>query len=65
MKVKKASLDNYKPYYGEGEDDVMMIIGKQKLVSEVDDDAMVQYEKEQAKIKKMEVLRNMLSGTKF
>jgi hypothetical protein len=43
----------------------MMIIGKQKLLTEVDDDAMVQYEKEQAKIKKMEVLRNMLSGTKF
>ena len=37
----KASLANYVPYHGEGQDDIMMVIGKKKEETEIDDDAMV------------------------
>ena len=43
MKVKRASIDAYIPYHGEGEDDVMEELKKHETPE--DEDAMDQYEK--------------------
>jgi hypothetical protein len=41
MKAKKASIANYVPYHGEGENDIMSELGKTKKIDENEDDAMV------------------------
>lgn len=73
MKVKRASIEDYQPYYGsdeeentakgltaggEAEDD----IGKP---SETEIDAMEEFELQEAQAKKNQVLRALLGGFQF
>ena len=67
MKVRTASLDDYKPYYGKkGNQDEMVALNKDDLVEEESaSDPTIQYYKQQIQMKNTKVLREMLSGIVF